>query len=123
MLGNSVSRNNNSKSPKMGSKNSLDNVDEVNVGETVADAIEHNAFSWQHGSLFDLVVYWKSRSTSRASRILVHVVLYQPHPDGFAPEVIPRSCSPAVHSPIRPGRHLLSADYVRVSWFEKPRLT
>ena len=65
----------------------LDNADEVNVGETVADAIEHKPFSWQHGSLFDLLLYSKSRSTSRASRIFVHVVLYQPHPDGFAPEM------------------------------------
>lgn len=105
-----MSRNNNSKSPKNGSRDSLDNADEVNVGETVADAIEHKAFSWQHGSLFDLVVYSKSRSTSRASRIFVHVVLYQPHPDGFAPDVFSRSCSPAAHSPLRPGRHLLSAD-------------
>ena len=105
-----MSRNNKSESPKNGPGNSLDNADEVNVGETVADAIEHGRFSWQHGSLFDLVVYSKFRSISRASRILVHVVLYQTHPDGFAPEVFPRSCSPAAHPPICPGRLLLSAD-------------
>ena len=92
-----MSRNNNSQSPKNGPGNLLDNVDEFNVGETVVDAIELKSFSWQHGSLLDLVVYSKSRSTSRTSKILVHVVLYQPHPEGFAPDVFPRPCSPAAH--------------------------
>lgn len=110
-----MSRKNNLKSPKNGPGNSLDNADEVNVGETVADAIKHKPFSWQHGSLFNLLVYSISRSSSRAKRILVQVVLSQPHPDGFAPNVFPRSRSPAARSSIRPGRRLLSADQSHVS--------
>ena len=52
-----MSRNDDSGDSKNSSGDSVDKGDELNVGETLADAIKRKAFSWQHGFLLDLGRY------------------------------------------------------------------
>ncbi len=57
-----MSRNDNSGDPKNSPGTSVDKDDELNVGETVADAIKRKPFSWQHALLLDLLRYSISRT-------------------------------------------------------------
>ena len=57
-----MSWNNDSGDPKNGPENSGDKTDELNVGETMADAIKRKSFMWQRGFLFDLVAELTSRT-------------------------------------------------------------
>ena len=57
-----MSRNDNSGDPKNSPGHSMDKGDELNVGETVADAIKRKLFAWQHGFLLDLARYLISRT-------------------------------------------------------------
>ena len=106
-----MSRNDDSGDPKNSPGNSVDKANELNVSETVADAIKRKPFSWQHGFLLDLVRYLISRSAVDIPcvGILVHAGLSQPHPEEIAPDGFHRSHSPASYSTISPGKRLLSA--------------